>query len=151
MRSKLVWAGLIVLVALGVITAIGRVLTIANIRWVTDTRLAMSTMVPEYAEEIPQIEQHFADSAFVVFVHVVTGALFLSLGLLQFSSRIRNRHLRFHRWSGRLLVALAIFAGVSGMWLGLVAPYSSTERLPSAAAGALFLITPTIAVIAIRR
>jgi uncharacterized membrane protein len=112
---------------------------------------AARTLSPRYVEESPQIEQRFADSPLVVLIHVVTGAAFLSLGLLQFSTRIRNRHLRFHRWSGRFLVALAIFAGVSGLWLGVVAPYSPTERLPTAAAGAVFLIAPAIAVVAIRR
>ncbi len=152
MRSALLWTGLVVLVALGVITAVARVLTIADITWVTKARLAAAgTLSPGYVDQMPQIEQRFADSAPVVLIHVVTGGAFLSHGLLQFSTRIRNRHLRFHRWSGRFLVTLAIFAGVTGLWLGVVAPYSSTERLPTAAAGALFLIAPAIAVIAIRR
>lgn len=152
MRPALLWAGLVVLVGLGVITAVVRVLTIADIRWVTTVRLAAVEMLaPEYVKEMPQIEQGFARNTVVVLIHVVAGGVFLSLGLLQFSNRIRNRYLRFHRWSGRLLVALAIFAGVSGLWLGVVEPYSSTERLPSAAAGALFLIAPAIGVIAIRR
>ena len=123
MRSALLWAGLVVLVALGVITAVARILTIADIRWVTEVRLAAAgSLAPEYVKEVPQIERRFAESALVVLIHVVTGAAFLSLGLLQFSTRFRNRHLRFHRWSGRFLVTLAVFAGVSGLWLGVVAP-----------------------------
>ena len=152
MRSRFLWTALVLLVALGVFSAVARVLTMAGVRWVSSARSAAVTrLAPEYVGELPKIEQSFAGSAAVVFVHVVAGALFLSLGLLQFSSRIRNRHLRFHRWSGRFLVALAVFAGISGIWLGVVEPYSPTERLPTAAAGALFLIAPAIAVTAIRR
>ena len=152
MRSRLLWAGLVVLAAFGVFAAVARVLTIADVGWVSSARsAAVNRLAPEYVGELPEIEQSLSDSASVVFLHVVTGALFLSLGLLQFSSHIRNRHRRFHRWSGRFLVALAVFAGISGIWLGVVEPYSSTERLPTAAAGALFLIAPVIAVAAIRR
>lgn len=152
MRSVLLWSGLVVFVAIGVITSVGRVLTIAGVPSVTEAQLAAAGAVsPEYVEEMPAIERAFSESAVVMLVHVITGGVFLALGLLQFSARIRNRHVRFHRWSGRVLVALAVFSGVSGIWLGVVEPYSATERLPSAAAGVLFLIAPVIAVIAVRR
>ena len=152
MRSALVWAGLVVVVALGVMSSVARALVIGDVAWVTERRVAATEKFsPRYVAEIPRIERHFAESAGIVLVHVVTGAVFLSLGLLQFSTRFRSRHLQFHRWSGRLLVALAIVAGLSGIWLGAVEPYSPTERLPSAAAGALFLTAPAIAVVAVRR
>jgi len=152
MRSALVWAGLVVLVAFGVLSSVGRALTIADVAWVTRARIAATSAIyPQHAAEIPRIEEHFARSADIILVHVVTGAVFLSLGLLQFSARFRNRHRQFHRWSGRLLVGLAILAGVSGIWLGVVDPYSSGERLPTAGAGALFLIAPAVAIRAVGR
>ena len=138
---------------LAVITAIARVVTMANVALpLTEARLAAArTLFPEYVQEIPKIEQHFVDGGVVTVLHVVTGATFLALGLLQFSASIRSRHLRFHRRSGYLLVALAFSSGVTGLWLGVIDPYSSTERLPSAAAGAMFLISPVIAVVSVRR
>lgn len=153
LHPTLLWFGLIALVTLGVVAALARVLTMANVAAsVTETRLAIAgKLFPAYVEEIPEIEQRFADSAGVTVVHAVTGAAFLTLGLLQFSSPIRNRHLRFHRRSGYFLVALAFLAGMTGLWLGVVKPYSSTERAPTAAAGAVFLAAPGIAVVAIRR
>jgi uncharacterized membrane protein len=152
--SRLRWSGLILLVAIGIIAAIARVLAIANVAAsVTEAKLAAAQALypAAYAEEIPQLEQHFAVSPRATLVHVIAGAVFLALGLLQFSARIRNRHLRFHRRSGRLLVVFALFAGTTGLWLGIVAPYSSTERLPTAAAGAAFLIAPAMAIAAVRR
>ncbi|MBK5260633.1 MAG: DUF2306 domain-containing protein [Thermoanaerobaculia bacterium] len=152
MRRALVWSGLIVLVGLGVISAVVRVLAIAKVKSVTDARLvAAATMLPDYAAEIPMIEQGFADNPSVTLIHVTTGGLFLMLGLLQFSPSIRNRHRQFHRWSGRFLVGLAYLSGVAGIWLGVVAPYSPTERAPTAMAGVMFLITPIIAVTSVRR
>lgn len=152
MRRALVWSGLIVLVGLGVISAAARVFAIANVKSVTEARLlAAATLLPDYAAELPMIEQAFADNPKVTFIHVTTGAVFLMLGLLQFSPAIRNRHRQFHRWSGRCLVVLAYLSGVAGIWMGVVAPYSPTERAPTAVAGAMFLITPVLAVTAVRR
>ncbi len=152
MRSALVWSGLIVLVLLGVISAAARVLAIGGDTTVTKARFAASgTLFPEYSAEFPLIEKGFADNPAATLVHVTTGALFLMLGLLQFSPSIRNRHRQFHRWSGRFLVSLAVFSGATGIWLGVVEPYSPTERAPTAVAGALFLITPLIGVSAVRR
>ncbi|MEO6260597.1 MAG: DUF2306 domain-containing protein [Thermoanaerobaculia bacterium] len=153
MRSRLRWSGLILLVALGVTASISRVLTLVHVAVpVTEARLrAARAMVPAYADQFPQFEQHFAGRAMVTLAHVITGGLFLGLGLVQFSARIRNRHLQFHRRSGRFLVALALVAGTTGLWLGVVTPFSSTERLPTIAAGAVFLIAPGMAIAAVRR
>lgn len=152
-RLILVWVGLVVLAALGVVSALARVLAITDVGApVTAARLAAARKTfPDYAEEIPKIEERFADSPRVTFIHVTTGAAFLTLGLLQFSARIRKRHLPFHRWSGGFLVGLAVLSGVTGLWLGLVTPYSPTERLPVLGAGAMFLITPAMGIVAMRR
>lgn len=153
-RSALIWFGLVLLVVLGVIAAMARVLAVAGV-WpeLTELRLAASrSLLPRYAAEIPRIERSFAaNSPILTLTHVVAGAVFLTLGLLQFSAAIRKRHLGFHRWSGRALVMLAVFAGLTGLWLGIVTPYSATERLPTAAAGAMFLAAPAFAVAAVRR
>ncbi len=153
MRSRLVWSGLLLLVLLGVAASVSRTLALFHLAApVTEARLqAARAMIPAYAEQIPQYEEHFAGTPGVTLVHVVTGALFLGLGLLQFAAGIRSRHLTFHRWSGRFLAALALFAGTTGLWLGLVAPFTPIVRLPTVAAGAIFLIAPAMAIAAIRR
>src|SRR5688572_29882923 len=119
--------------------------------WLTRARLAAAeALYPQFARELWDLEVHFNGRPLLTIVHVVGGSVFLSLGLLQFSPRIR-RNLRFHRRSGYFLVVLAVLAGATGVWLGVVAPFSSAERVPSAAAGAIFLIAPGIAIAAIRR
>jgi len=41
------------------------------------------------------------------------------LGAFQFSSRLRRRHPRWHRASGKLVVALGLLVAVSGLWMTL--------------------------------
>jgi len=48
-------------------------------------------------------------------VHIVPGLLFMLLGPLQFSSTIRARHLRWHRWSGRVFVVCGVVIGISAL------------------------------------
>lgn len=138
---------------MGVIASIARALAVTNVALpVTEARLTLArSLFPDYADEIPGIERRFAESPAVTLLHVIPGALLLILGLLQFSPRIRDRHLNFHRWSGRVVVILAIFAGLTGLWIGVVLPYSSNERLPSAVFGALFLMAAAMGIAAIRR
>jgi uncharacterized membrane protein len=50
------------------------------------------------------LRQHFAPVALLVFLHGFPAAVALFLGILQFSSRLRQRHLQVHRWMGRIYV-----------------------------------------------
>ncbi|MGZ4809039.1 MAG: DUF2306 domain-containing protein [Thermoanaerobaculia bacterium] len=143
-----------ILVAIGVFSAFARVVAITGVATsVTEWRLATTrTLFPGvYAKEMPDIERSLSRHAMTMIVHVTTGAVFLTLGLLQFSPRIRARHLRFHRWSGRVLVSVALLTGLTGLWVGIVVPYSPTERMPIAAMGTLFLVAPAVAIRAVRR
>src|SRR5436190_113460 len=60
--------------------------------------------------------------------HVVPAALFIALIPLQFSRRIRARSPRWHRWSGRLLLLVAIPVALSGLFFGVVIPYSGPKE-----------------------
>ncbi len=57
----------------------------------------------------------FAAHRPLTLLHIVPAALFMALMPLQFVSRIRARHLAWHRWSGRLLIALAFIVGPSAL------------------------------------
>lgn len=152
-RSMSLWAGLVGLVVLGVFAAVARVVAITGVAdWLTTARLdATNATFPDFAAEAIAIEQHFSVHATVSVVHVMTGAALLILGLLQFSPSIRTRHLRFHRLSGRGLVALSFVAGLSGIWMGVIDPYSTSERAPTAAAGVVMLAAPLLGIAAARR
>jgi uncharacterized membrane protein len=152
-RARLLWSGLGLLIAVGVTASITRALSVTNIGLsITEARLAAGkAMFPEHWGENSVIEKRFADNRVLTLLHVVPGGVFLILAPLQFSPAIRDRHRRFHRWSGRVIAALAFLAGVSGLWIGLVLPYASNERLPIALFGALFLLAPLKGIRAIRR
>jgi hypothetical protein len=53
-------------------------------------------------------------------IHLMVAAIITSLGLLQLAPRIRNRFPVFHRWSGRVYVAMAFLASGSALYLQMV-------------------------------
>ncbi len=54
-----------------------------------------------------------------VIVHIASVIPYSLLGAFQFSSRLRQRHPRWHRTAGRLLVPLALAVAFSGLWITL--------------------------------
>jgi uncharacterized membrane protein len=98
------------------------------------------------------VEQRFADHAAATLLHVVPGALFLALAPLQFSSRFRSRHLRFHRWSGRLLLVAVAVSAVTGLFFGVVIPIAGFGEASSTGVfGALILFAIVRGYLAVRR
>jgi uncharacterized membrane protein len=76
----------------------------------------------------------------IVALHVLLGGVYLALAPLQLVGRIRSRHLSYHRWAGRLLVAVGLVAGVTALFMGLVIPFSGWgERVIIGLFGSLFL------------
>ena len=52
-------------------------------------------------------------------VHVLGAALYAILGAFQFSTRLRRRHLNWHRRTGRILVGAGLAVAGSGLWMTL--------------------------------
>jgi uncharacterized membrane protein len=76
----------------------------------------------------------------IVALHVVLGGVYLALAPFQFVERIRSRHPGYHRWVGRLLVAVGLVAGVTALFMGLVIPFSGwKERVIIGLFGGLFI------------
>ena len=57
-----------------------------------------------------------------VIVHIASVIPYSLLGAFQFSSRVRARHPRWHRMTGRVLVPLALAVALSGLWMTLAYP-----------------------------
>lgn len=55
-------------------------------------------------------------------VHTASVIPYSLVGAFQFSSRLRQRHPRWHRTAGRVLVPLALVVAFSGIWLTLAYP-----------------------------
>src|SRR5713226_1372410 len=143
------WCGIAILVAIGIAAAMVRAWSLVNPGLAYDQiRQMLPTSEVHYVDEF---NRWFANHPILTLVHIVPGGLFLILGPFQFSSRIRSRHLRFHRWSGRVVALAALPVGLSGLLLGAVFPFGGP--LASSAifvAGALFLVAVVRAFIAIR-
>ncbi len=85
-------------------------------------------------------------------LHVWAGALFLILASVQFSSRVRQRFIAFHRWSGRMLLSLAFITGSSALYFGLAMPFGGLfEAIAITIFAGLFLLSIARAFMAIRR
>jgi hypothetical protein len=66
-------------------------------------RFFLNRQAPEWA--------HYHPIRWHLIPHGLGGTLALALGALQFSTRLRRRHLRIHRLSGKLYIAGAFIAG----------------------------------------
>ena len=74
-------------------------------------------------------------------LHVVLGGFYLALAPFQFVKRIRSRHLGYHRWAGRVLVAIGLVVGAAGVFMAVVIPIAGwAERVVVGSFGLLFLV-----------
>src|SRR5579859_2763210 len=59
------------------------------------------------------LRHHYAGIGWIMIIHGVFGAMALLIAPFQFSSRIRQRHIKVHRFMGRLyLVGVAVAAPI---------------------------------------
>jgi len=72
--------------------------------------------------QLAALDDLFARHPILTLVHIVPGMLFMILGPLQFSSRIRARHLRWHRLSGRVFVVCGLVIGISALVMSFGMP-----------------------------
>ncbi len=111
----------------------------------------LDPFVEERAAELPLFDGRFAAHPTATFLHILPGGLFLLLAPLQFSSRVRARHIQVHRWSGRVLAIAAITAASTGLYFGLFMPFAGLgEAVPIALFGGLLGYAILKAVVAIR-
>ena len=57
-----------------------------------------------------------------VVVHITCAVPYAVLGAFQFSSRLRRRHPRWHRATGRVVVGLGLAVALSALWMTVLYP-----------------------------
>ncbi|HEX4543744.1 MAG TPA: DUF2306 domain-containing protein [Candidatus Acidoferrum sp.] len=124
---RILWSAVIFLAFIGVAVVVRRTLVLLD-----PARFA-GNFAPARA-----LDDIFALHRSVTLAHIIPGLLFMVLGPLQFSKSIRSRHLRFHRWSGRIFVASSFVIGLTAIWMSLAVP--AIGGLNQAAATLLFAI-----------
>jgi Predicted membrane protein (DUF2306) len=102
-------------------------------------------------QQMQRYDDEFLDHPVSTLLHIIGGSVFLILALCQFSNRIRERHLQFHRWSGRILIVVGIVGTLAALFLAI--PFRFTGMLASSAIiifGLVFLIALLRAFVLIR-
>jgi len=91
---RLLWFAVIFLVLIGVAAV-----TRSSLVLIWPQRFSGSSSNPAAA-----LDAGFARHVALTFIHILPGALFLALAPFQFVPNVRQKHLQFHRWMGRVLV-----------------------------------------------
>jgi Predicted membrane protein (DUF2306) len=100
---------------------------------------------------IPPASPGFLIYPLAVALHVVSVGIWVTLAPWQFVKRIRSRWLDYHRWTGRLLVAVGLVVGGSALFMGWVIPIAGwAERVMIAFFGVFFLVALGKGYLAIR-
>ena len=157
---RLLWVGVVLLVLVGVGAVVGRGVFPGNFARRADPLRSevlaalhrQDPLASQRPAELDRFDERFAARPLATMLHILPGGLLLVLAPLQFSSRIRNRNIRFHRWSGRVLVGAVILSALAGLYFGLRVPYGgSGEAAATAFFGVVLLVSVSLAVFAIRR
>src|SRR4029077_4829644 len=104
------WCAVVLLAVIGVTAAVNRAAFPADaVTRVDPLREQLLTALhrddpfaSERAAELDRFARRYAAHPVLILLHVIPGGSFLALAMLQFSSRLRRRHIQIHRWSGRL-------------------------------------------------
>jgi uncharacterized membrane protein len=168
--TKTVWAGAIVLAALGAAAAIARGVDV--VRWRGHDPAVLTNLDRMQVDQLARMEGKSPGSVgyrnaeavgarmlakfnaypTATLLHVFPGALFMLLAPLQFVRRIRTRRPRLHRWSGRLLLTLAVLYGIAGLYFGVRMPFDGAlEASAIVLFGCFFLYAAARGFVAIRR
>lgn len=150
MLRLLVWFGFVLLALLGTVAAIARLLAIATNQ--PAFAILHSLFPPAAVREALDFDRWFAAHAALTVCHVVCGGIVLVLAPFQFSTRVRQRHARFHRRSGRFLLLAVVPAASTGLALGALSPHEDlAARFAVALFGMIFLVAAGRAFLAVRR
>src|SRR5262245_36454556 len=91
--------------------------------------------------QFARLDDLFARYPVLTLIHILPALVFLLLAPLQFHRGLRARHLRWHRWSGRVVVASGLVVGVSAlaMSVGMPAIGGANQAAATILFGLLFL------------
>jgi uncharacterized membrane protein len=117
---RVLWSAVIFLAFIGTAVALRRIVKLVPIA-LHGYRPPTAPSNP-VAAQFTALDDLFAHYPVLTLIHIVPGLLFMLLGPFQFSSTIRARHLRWHRWSGRVFVACGFVIGISALVMSFGMP-----------------------------
>src|ERR1700724_803700 len=148
---RVLWGAVIFLALIGTAVAVRRMVKVVPV--VLHGYHPPRPVRSPVAAQFSALDDLFAHYPVLTLVHIVPGLLFMLLGPLQFSSAIRVRHLRWHRWSGRVVVACGFVIGISAlvMSFGMPAIGGVNQAAATTLFGSYFLLALARAFWLIRR
>ena len=100
----------------------------------------------------PEMQANFAAHHLAIHTHIFASALALLLGPLQFSTRLRQRWPRLHRWVGRVYLGGAVLlGGGAGLFMAPHAHGGFVAKLGFAALACAWLYSGLRAYLAVRQ
>jgi hypothetical protein len=76
---------------------------------------ALSSPPKNAPPRLAELDQVFAGKETLTLAHIIPGLAFVILVPFQLSRSWRNRHLRAHRWMGRIMMVLGVIIGISAL------------------------------------
>lgn len=99
----------------------------------------------------PDMKTSFLAHPNGIYTHVFASIVALTLGPLQFSTRLRRKHLDLHRWLGRAYLGIGVFVGsLSGLYISQFAHGGPVARLGFAVLALAWFYSGLRAYLAIR-
>ena len=125
------WIALIMLVALGIVSVALRWAfpadAAAQIEPLRGRIFAMlhraAGSMAERRSALAQFDGRYQAHPIAVLAHIVPGGIFIALLPVQLARPIRARFPALHRWTGRLLVTLAVAIGAAALSFGVGIPF----------------------------
>ncbi|HEU4322565.1 MAG TPA: DUF2306 domain-containing protein [Roseiflexaceae bacterium] len=116
---RMMWVAVVLLALIGVAIVGRRVVALVPV-------LVGGGSAPEatnpVAAQFAALDKVFADYPVLTLVHIIPGLLFMLLGPLQFSTRLRARYPAWHRWAGRVFLLSSLVIGVSALVMSVAMP-----------------------------
>ena len=109
--EKIGWGIVIALALITSVAAIGRFVTLTS---------GAEQKTPIDASGT--FDVRYSQNPVLTNLHMLPGVIFMILGPLQFSRRIRAKWLGFHRWSGRVFLVIGLAGAIFGMALAIRLP-----------------------------
>jgi uncharacterized membrane protein len=89
------------------------------------------------------LRQRYSPIPWLMFLHGIPGALALTLGVFQFSSRLRKRHLQLHRVLGRIYVGCVVISAPVAIMVAMALPIPTLLPASIIQAGGWLVCTGT--------
>ena len=156
----MLWIALLLLAALGLASVALRLIYPEDgAAQIEQLRQRILTMVDSTAgqttarlAELAQFDGRFRAHPVATLLHIVPGGILIALVPIQLSRPIRMRFPSFHRWTGRVLIVVAVITAATALFFGVGMPFGGLgEAIVIAIVAAWFFMSLLRAYIAIRR